>query len=156
MTGWRLGWLVVPQGARERVTEIVEITHSSVAPFIQHGGVAAIADAAFLAGFRDLCTRGRALVGEALAGLPGIRYAPPAGAFYAFVGIDGLTDSMALARRLLREHLVAVAPGGAFGPGGEGHLRLCFAQGEERLRRAMQRLRDGLAAWRPAPARAAA
>ena len=156
MTGWRLGWLVVPEGARERVTEIVEITHSSVAPFIQHGGVAAIADAAFLAGFRDLCTRGRALVGEGLAGLPGIRYAPPAGAFYGFVGIEGLTDSMALARRLLREHLVAVAPGSAFGPGGEGHLRLCFAQGEERLRRAIQRLRDGLAAWRPAPARAAA
>jgi aspartate aminotransferase len=156
MTGWRLGWLVVPDGARERVTEIVEITHSSVAPFIQHAGVAALADTAFLAGFRDLCTRGRALVGEALAGIDGIRYAPPSGAFYAFVGIDGLTDSMALARRLLREHLVAVAPGSAFGLGGEGHLRICFAQGEERLRRAMRRLGAGLAVERPAPTRAAA
>lgn len=156
MTGWRLGWLVVPEGARERVTEIVEITHSSVAPFIQHGGVAALADTAFQAGFRDLCARGRALVGEALAGLDGIRYAPPDGAFYAFVGIEGLTDSMDLARRLLREHRVAVAPGSAFGPGGEGHLRLCFAQSEERLRRAMRRLREGLAAERPAPTRAAA
>ena len=156
MTGWRLGWLVVPEGARERVTEIVEITHSSVAPFIQCGGVAALADPAFLAGFRDLCARGRTVTGDALAGLDGIRYAPPAGAFYAFVGIDGLTDSMGLARRLLREHRVAVAPGSAFGPGGEGHLRLCFAQSEERLRRAMQRLREGLAAACPAPTRAAA
>ena len=46
MTGWRLGWLVVPQGARDAVTELVEVTHSGVAPFIQHAGLAALGDAA--------------------------------------------------------------------------------------------------------------
>ena len=146
MTGWRLGWLVVPEGVRERVSEVVEVTHSTVAPFVQHGGLAALADHAFVAAFREHCAQGRALVGQALAGLDFVRYSPPAGAFYAFIGIDGLADSMDLARRLVLRHGVAVAPGSAFGPGGEGHLRLCFAQRPERLARAVQRLRAGLAA----------
>lgn len=148
MTGWRLGWLVVPEGLRDRVSEIVEVTHSSVAPFIQHGGLAALADKRFVESFRIYCARGRALAGEALANLERVRYSPPPGAFYAFIGIDGLADSMALARRLVLEHGVAVAPGSAFGPAGEGHLRLCFAQRPERLLRAVQRLRQGVAAER--------
>jgi aspartate/methionine/tyrosine aminotransferase len=86
------------------------------------------------------------MAGEALAGLNGVRYAAPDGAFYAFIGVDGATDSMALARKLVTEHGVAVAPGSAFGAAGEGHLRVCFAQRPERMARAMQRLRDGLRA----------
>ncbi len=144
MTGWRLGWLVVPEGARDAVTELVEVTHSGVAPFIQHAGLAAVADTDAVERFRAHCTRGRALTGEALDGLNGVRYTAPDGAFYAFVGVDGLTDSLELARRLVIEHGVAVAPGVAFGAAGEGWLRICFAQGEARLQRAMQRLRDGL------------
>ena len=146
MTGWRLGWLVLPEGLRDTVTELVELTHSSVAPFSQHGGVAALADHAFVESFREHCAKGRALVGEALGGLDFVRYAPPAGAFYAFIGIDGLADSAGLARRLVVEHGVAVAPGSAFGPAGEGHLRLCFAHRPERLERAMRRLCQGLTA----------
>lgn len=146
MTGWRLGWLVVPEGARDAVTELVEVTHSCVAPFIQHGAVAALADRPFVEAFREHCAQGRAVVGEALGGLEFVRYTPPPGAFYAFIGIDGLADSTALARRLVMEHGVAVAPGSAFGPAGEGHLRLCFAHRPERLERAMWRLREGLTA----------
>lgn len=146
MTGWRLGWLVVPEGVRDTVTELVEVTHSCVAPFIQHGAVAALADRAFVDAFREHCAQGRALVGEALGGLDFVRYTPPAGAFYAFIGIDGLADSTGLARRLVMEHGIAVAPGSAFGPAGEGHLRLCFAHRPERLGRAMRRLRQGLTA----------
>ncbi|MBV8402136.1 MAG: aminotransferase class I/II-fold pyridoxal phosphate-dependent enzyme, partial [Acetobacteraceae bacterium] len=63
---------------------------------------------------------------------------------YAFVGIEGVTDSMRLARRLVTQHRIAVAPGSAFGDAGEGYLRVCFAHREERMERAMQRLRDGL------------
>lgn len=145
MTGWRLGWLVVPEGARERISEIVEVTHSTVAPFVQHAGIAALADSAFVAAFRNHCAQGRALIGEALRGLESVSYSPPAGAFYAFLGVAGLADSAELARRLVLDHGVAVAPGSAFGPAGEGHLRVCFAQRPERLARAMQRLRAGLA-----------
>ena len=144
MTGWRLGWLVVPQGARDAVTELVEVTHSGVAPFIQRAGLAALGDAASVERFRAHCATGRALVGDAIADLNGLRYVPPVGAFYAFVGVEGLSDSLALAKRLVIDHKVAVAPGVAFGGAGEGYLRICFAQSAELIERATGRLRDGL------------
>jgi aspartate aminotransferase len=146
MTGWRLGWMVLPRGARDAVSEIVEVTHSGVAPFIQRAGIAALGDAATVARFRAHCAQGRALAAEALAGLNGVRFTPPQGAFYAFVGVEGLRDSLDLAKRLVVSHGVAVAPGVAFGAAGEGHLRICFAQSEPVIRRAMERLRDGLRA----------
>jgi aspartate/methionine/tyrosine aminotransferase len=144
MTGWRLGWLVVPEGTRDAVTEIVEVTHSGVAPFVQQAGLAAIADTETVERFRAHCAQGRALASAALSGLNGVRYTAPVGAFYAFLGVDGLTDSLTLAKRLVTEHGVAVAPGIAFGDCGEGHLRVCFAQSPDRMERAMGRLRDGL------------
>ena len=146
MTGWRLGWLVVPDGVRDAITEIVETTHSGVAPFIQQAGLAAIADHETPAGFRVHCETGRALATAALSGLNGIRYAAPDGAFYAFLGVDGLRDSLQLARNLVTGHGVAVAPGIAFGPAGEGCLRVCFAQSPTRLNRALDRLQTGLRA----------
>ena len=144
MTGWRLGWLVVPAGMRDAFAELVEVTHSGVAPFIQHAGVAAVQDTQTVQEFRAFCARGRELLGDALAGLNGIRYAPPDGAFYAFIGVEGLKDSVPLAKQLVLKHRVAVAPGVAFGAGGEGHLRICFAQSEGTMQRAMERLRNGL------------
>ena len=144
MTGWRLGWLIVPDGARDSVAEVVEVTHSGTAPFAQAGALAAIGDEAFVEGFRAHCAAGRTLATQGLAGLNGVRLAAPDGAFYAFVGVDGLTDSLALALRLVHEHGIAVAPGSAFGPGGEGFLRLCFAQSALRMEVAMERLRGGL------------
>ncbi len=146
MTGWRLGWLVVPEGTRDAITELVEVTHSGVAPFIQHAGLAAVQDTETVARFRAHCATGRALTGDALSGVNNVHCAPPDGAFYAFVGVDGLTDSLALAKRLVLDHNVAVAPGVAFGAAGEGYLRICFAQSAERIERAMSRLRDGLLA----------
>jgi aspartate/methionine/tyrosine aminotransferase len=144
MTGWRLGWMVVPAGTRDAFTEIVEVSHSGIAPFVQRAGIAAIADTDTVARFRAHCATGRDLAGAVLGGLNGVRYTAPVGAFYAFVGIDGLTDSLDLALKLVRRHGVAVAPGIAFGPAGEGSLRICFAQSAETMARAMQRLRDGL------------
>jgi aspartate aminotransferase len=146
MTGWRLGWLVVPQGTRDAVTELVEVTHSGVAPFIQHAGVAAVQDAEAVDDFRAHCATGRALTGEALLAVNRVRYSPPDGAFYAFVGVEGLTDSFALAKKLVADHRIAVAPGVAFGTAGEGYLRICFAHSADRIERAMNRLRDGLRA----------
>ena len=146
MTGWRLGWLVVPEGAVETFADTVETIHSGVAPFIQHAGLAAVADTATVERFRAYCAAGRAMAGQALAGLNGVLYKPPQGAFYAFVAIDGLRDSLDLTKKLVTRHGVAVAPGAAFGGSGEGWLRVCFAQSAGLLERAMQRLRDGLRA----------
>ncbi len=146
MTGWRLGWIVVPAGTRDQVAEVVEVTQSGTAPFAQAGALAALADEAFVDRFRAHCAAGRQLALDGVAGLNGVRLAAPDGAFYAFIGVDGEKDSLALALRLVRDHGVAVAPGSAFGEGGEGHLRLCFAQGAARMERAMGRLREGLQA----------
>jgi aspartate/methionine/tyrosine aminotransferase len=146
MTGWRLGWLVVPDGARDAITELVEVMHSGVAPFIQHAGVAAVRDTEAMSRFREHCADGRTLVGEALSGINRVHYAAPDGAFYAFVGVEGLTDSLAFAKRLVHEQKVAVAPGVAFGDAGEGYLRICFAQSANKLQSAMERLRNGLRA----------
>lgn len=151
MTGWRVGWMVVPEGTRDAIGELVEITHSGVAPYSQRGALAALCDETFAAQLLDYCRRGRALVGEALAGLPGVTYQPPEGAFYAFLKIEGLEDSLALAMSLVRDHGVALAPGSAFGAAGEGFLRVCFAQSPQRLTRALERLADGLR--RRAPSR---
>ena len=60
MTGWRLGWLVLPDGARDAVTEIVEVTHSGVAPFIQQAGIAAVQDTDAVRRFLAHCAAGRA------------------------------------------------------------------------------------------------
>jgi aspartate aminotransferase len=146
MTGWRLGWLVVPEGTSELIVNIVESMHSGVAPFTQRAGLAGVADTGAIDAFRAHCTTGRAMAGAALAGLNFIRYRPPEGAFYAFVEVDGVDDSLDLAKKLVTRHGVAVAPGVAFGEAGEGWLRVCFAQSAGLMERAMQRLRDGLRA----------
>jgi aspartate/methionine/tyrosine aminotransferase len=96
--------------------------------------------------FRDHCAAGRELASQALAGLNGVRYQPPDGAFYAFLAVEGLHDSLDLAKKLVTRHGVAVAPGVAFGAAGEGWLRVCFAQSAGLMERAMQRLRDGIRA----------
>ena len=144
MTGFRIGWLIVPVGTRDSFSELVEITHSGVAAFVQAAALAALADEAFVARFRAYCAAGRTMTANALQSLPRIRWAPPPGAFYAFIGVDGLADSLGLAMRLVHEHGVALAPGCAFGAGGEGHLRLCFAQSPVVLERALGRLERAL------------
>ena len=121
------------------------MTHSGVAPFIQHAGrCRGAATPRRWSGSAPIAPPGRDLTGEALSGLNRVRYSPPDGAFYAFVGVEGLTDSFALAKRLVLDHRVAVAPGVAFGAAGEGYLRICFAQSADRIERAMDRLRDGI------------
>ena len=74
--------------------------------------------------------------------MPGVRYFEPEGAFYSFFGVDSMTDSVAAAKHILATCGVGLAPGRAFGPNGEGHLRLCFAQPAETLTTALERLAD--------------
>ena len=141
MTGWRLGWLVVPKPVQDVADKLVEFNTSGAPTFLQHAAVAAITEGEdFVAGMVERCRRGRDLVVPALKRFPRIRVASPEGAFYAFAGIDGVEDSLAFAREALARVKVGVAPGAAFGPGGEGHIRLCFASAPERLDAALERL----------------
>ena len=86
----------------------------------------------------------RSLVSRHLSDVPGIRYFEPDGAFYSFFAVDGMTDSVHEAKQIIATCRVGLAPGQAFGPTGEGHLRLCYAQPPETLTTALERLADYL------------
>ena len=145
MTGWRLGWLTAPPSIYETLGLMVQYTNSNSPEFIQDAGIAAIDQCEdFVETFRDYCAAGRAIVGEVLGSANRIRIAEPEAAFYAFFEVEGEPDSMALAKRLVREARVGVAPGMSFGEESDSWLRLCFAQEPELLRTGLQRMADAL------------
>jgi aspartate aminotransferase len=141
MTGWRVGWLIARRDAAAKATQLNEFIISHAPSFAQKAGETALADGepelrAMLARLkenRDLCL-------DALSGLPGVTVPKPDGAFYLFPRIDGLTDSFGFCRRLLEETRVGLAPGVAFGAGGEGSIRICYAAERSILEPAMERL----------------
>ncbi len=141
MTGWRMGWLVHPAALGANFDRLVEFNTSGAPRFLQDGCITALADGeGFACHVVERCRQGRDLVTQRLSTLPRVRLACPEGAFYAFFAVEGLTDSLDYAKQILDEVSVGLAPGSAFGPGGEGHLRLCFAGGTERLSTALERL----------------
>ena len=146
MTGWRLGWLVLPPGAIVPMGKLIEFNTSCAPVFVQRAGLAALrTQAEFVP---DLAARLRVcrdtLIG-ALAAMEGIRVGVPDGGLYAFLQVPHEPDSLALAKRLVREHGLGLAPGAAFGDEGEGWLRWCFASKDpQRLLQGAQRLRAGL------------
>ncbi len=148
MTGWRIGWLVIPRSpALAQVFEnLVQYNTSGVPAFLQYGCLAAVTEGdRFVAEQVERCRQARELVCTALAGVPGVQLSPPAGAFYLFFRIDGITDSTAYAKRLVDVANVGLAPGVAFGAGGEGAFRLCFAASLATLQTGMERLQAALA-----------
>lgn len=145
MTGWRIGWLVAPPPLGDVIGELIQHNVSGVATFLQPAAIVAIKQGEpFIAEFVERCRRGRDIVANHFADMPRVRFIPPEAAFYAFFEVEGMGDSLAMAKRLVREAEVGVAPGAAFGKGGEGFLRLCFAQAPELLERAMARLKKAL------------
>jgi len=142
MTGWRLGWLVLPAGHLDAMGKLIEFNHSCAPVFVQRGGLVALAGAA--ATVPPLVAHLRACrdrLVDGLAALPGVTVASPPGGMYAFFRVAGEADSLALAKRLVAEHGLGLAPGAAFGPEGEGWLRWCFASREpERLDAGLLRL----------------
>ena len=146
MTGWRLGWLVLPPGHVEAMGKLLEFNSSCAPVFVQRGGLAAMGIADHfvprLQGRMKAC-RDRLIGG--LRRLPGVTVASPPGGMYAFFRADGQDDSLALAKRLVAEHGLGLAPGAAFGREGEGWLRWCFAASDPaRLDLGLQRLAGAL------------
>lgn len=141
MTGFRVGWVVAPPSLGQVFENLVQFNTSGVAVFLQDACATAVEDGdAFLARTIDRCRQGRDLVEARLSALPRVRFGRSAGGFYTFFAVDGEADSRALAFRLVDEAGVGLAPGSAFGPGGEEYLRLCFATSTARLSEAMDRL----------------
>lgn len=141
MTGWRIGWLTHPAQLGEDFAKLVQINTSGVPAFLQRGAIAALEKGdGFIAEMVERCRAGGELVFQRLSALPQIKVARPEAAFYAFFSVDGVKDTMAFCKRLAKEYKVGLAPGEAFGPGGQGNVRLCFASGAERLSRGLDRI----------------
>jgi len=145
MTGWRLGWLVLPPGMSGDLAKLVEYNTSCAPVFVQRAGIAAVRDGeAVVKHTMERFRKARDfLVGE-LKGIPRLKVAIPTGTMYLFFGVEGMTDSLAFCKKLVREQGLGLAPGAAFGPEGEGYVRWCFAASQERLADGAARLRRAL------------
>jgi aspartate/methionine/tyrosine aminotransferase len=141
MTGWRLGWLIARRDLIEKATQLNEFIVSHAPTFAQKAGETALAEGeAELAVMLARLKENRDLCMQALGGISGVTVPKPDGAFYLFPRIDGLKDSFGFCKRLLEETRVGLAPGVAFGAGGEGSIRICYAAEQSILEPAMERL----------------
>lgn len=147
MTGWRLGWLVLPPALVEGIGKLIEFNTSCASVFTQRAGVVAIEHTAeitprvvaHLKHCRDTLV-------PLLAAVPGVQVAPAKGGMYAFFRLEGFDDSFEVAKRLVVEAGLGLAPGNAFAPEGQGWLRWCFASKDpQRLVQGVERLRGWLA-----------
>jgi len=141
MTGWRLGWLVARGDLAERATKLNEFIISCAPAYAQKAGEVALRDGEeAVLGMLERYEGNRRMSLEALAGVDGITVPEATGAFYLFPRLAGVEDSFEFCRRLLLETKVGLAPGAAFGTGGEGSIRLCYAVDPATLERALERL----------------
>jgi aspartate/methionine/tyrosine aminotransferase len=147
MTGFRVGWLEAPPALGPAIENLVQFTTSGVPVFTQRAAIVALTEGeAFLAGQTERCRLSRDILCEGLSATGRVRFFEPEAAFYLFCAVDGFPDSRALAFRLVDEAGVGAAPGAAFGPGGEGHLRLCFARDPGQIAEATRRMARWLTA----------
>ena len=141
MTGWRVGWLVARRDLAEKATQLNEFIISHAPTFAQKAAETALAEGeGELRRMLERLKQNRDLCLDALRGLPGVTVPKPDGAFYLFPRVEGMTDSFAFCRKLLEETRVGLAPGVAFGAGGEGSFRICYAAERSILEPAMERL----------------
>lgn len=143
MTGWRIGWMTAPPNMLGPLTKLSIVANTGPSTFVQYAALAALTDPrgeAFVREFRGRMARGKALVEAATKGSNRILPYRIDGSFYAYLEIDGEKDSFALAKRLVHEAKVGVAPGCAFGPGNDQFIRICFAQDAKLLEDALARM----------------
>ncbi len=146
MTGWRLGWMVLPTSLLGDLGKLIEYNTSCAPSFVQEAGVAAVTDGEPFVRelIVDLRTSRDHLV-AALSTLPGVEVHAPHGAMYVFFRVDEAGDSLAFCKRMVRDARVGLAPGSAFGDDGEGFVRWCYACKPDRLDEGVRRFRAALA-----------
>jgi aspartate aminotransferase len=147
MTGWRLGYGVMPMPLAEHIARLMVNSNSCTASFTQLAGIAALqGDQTPVAEMVAEFKRRRDLIVEGLNKLPGVSCRSPKGAFYVFPNVKALKrPSAEVAEAILTEAGVAVLGGQAFGEYGEGYLRLSYANSAENIRKALERMRPVLA-----------
>ena len=151
MTGWRLGWLVMPPTLTPQMGKLIEFNTSCSSVFTQRAGVVAIRRTdevtprvvAQLKACRDTLV-------PLLQAVPGVHVAAARGGMYAFFKLDGFDDSLVTAKRLVAEAGLGLAPGNAFAPEAQGWLRWCFASRDPaRLDLGVERLSQWLKTAKP-------
>ncbi|MEO0392310.1 MAG: pyridoxal phosphate-dependent aminotransferase [Pseudomonadota bacterium] len=141
MTGWRIGWIEAPPILGDTIENLIQYSTSGVATFVQKGAVTALnAGDDFITEQVARAREGRDIVAQMLSTLPRVQSSPPDGAFYYFFAVDGVDDARQLGFDLIDQAGVGLAPGTAFGPGGERFMRLCFIRQARGLREAMARI----------------
>jgi aspartate/methionine/tyrosine aminotransferase len=146
MTGWRLGYAVMPKGLVEPIVRMIVNSVSCTVPFIQRAGIEALSGPQdFIPGMIDEFKKRRDLIVDGLNEIPGVSCRKPKGAFYAFPNIKKTgMKSKALAEYLLKEANVAMLAGSDFGKYGEGYLRLSYANSQQNLQKAIDRISSAL------------
>jgi len=143
MTGWRVGWIVAPPQTGQVIENLIQYSTSGVAQFMQRGAVAALNEGdSFVQSNIDKARRSRDILCDALIATNRVETLKPDGALYAFLKIDGVTDSRKAAIDIVDKTGVGLAPGAAFGAGGELFLRACFLRDPAQIQMAADRLCD--------------
>jgi len=141
MTGWRVGWIVAPAELGQVIENLVQYSTSGVAQFMQRGAVAALNEGDdFVRSNIAKATRSRDILCDALIATNRVQTLKPDGALYSFLKIDGVTDSRNAAIDIVDKTGVGLAPGTAFGEGGELFLRACFLRDPAKVTDAAERL----------------
>ena len=143
MTGWRVGWIKVHPSLQQVFENLIQYSVSGVAQFMQRGAIAALDEGdAFIAEQVERARTARDLVCDILGRTGRARFSVPPGAFYLFFTIDGIADSRAAAFDIIDRANVGLAPGTAFGAGGEAFFRLCFHRRLDEVEEAARRLAE--------------
>jgi aspartate aminotransferase len=142
MTGWRLGWMIAPKPLMNDLGKLLEFNTSCAPDFVQAAGVTALREGeAIVAEFRQDLKAKRDRLFAGLEGIDGVETVLADGGMYLFLRIEGLTNSVAAAKALIRDAKLGLAPGAAFAKEGEGWLRWCFAATNEKLDEGLRRFR---------------
>ncbi len=145
MTGWRLGWLIVPEEMEMHFYDLMQYSSMCPSSFAQAAGITALRDGEeFLMAQNEHYARNVDILSEAYERIGGIKYTRTPSGIYSFFSVEGEKDDMALCRRIVDEGGLFLAPGCSFGTGGKSYVRLCFAVSEDRLREALTRLESVL------------
>lgn len=149
MTGWRIGWLVHPRSVEPASAAMAQCNNTGATHFVQYGALAALSPQgdAFRGQLLDYCRKGRDVVDEWIGRQNRVRWMRPDGAFYGFLHIDGLKDSLSFCQNMVRNDKVGVSPGWAFSLGDrcdDSYVRICFAQHEKKLTAALERLEGAI------------
>lgn len=141
MTGWRMGWMICPSDAEEKLRDLILYETMGPPAFTQYGALAALRHGEeFIKEQLSHWEKNLDMVMNKFEELPRVRMARPAATFYAFFKVEGEPDSMSLARRLIDEAGVSLAPGASFGSSCPDYLRLCFGAAPEVMEEALNRL----------------